>query len=152
MDVINLSLGLPGSYTSTYFDNEVIDIANDQKWVVNAAGNDNIDACNSSPSRAIADTLFKVQAHGSNGATTYFTNYGECTDISAPGLSIPSLSNTGNNPRYMSGTSMAAPHVAGMIAQLISDGRPPIIYTLTENGFTINTKDGSTIDTLGVNC
>lgn len=152
MDVINLSLGLPGAYTSTYFDNEVIDIANYPKWVVNAAGNDNIDACTSSPSRAIANTLYKVQAHDSRGNSAWFTNYGECTDISAPGVYIPSLSNNGNNPSYKSGTSMAAPHVAGMIAQLISDGRPPILYTLTENGFTVNTNDGSTIDTLGVNC
>ena len=155
VDVINLSLGLPGRMISESLDDEVREIANYPKWVVNSAGNDNLDSCSTSPQRAKAATLYKVQAHNEDLISAGFTNYGSCTDLSAPGVDIQSLSNTGNSPSTRSGSSMAAPHVTGMIAQLLSDNIVPAISALTQNGETISAKparSGNTIKTLGVNC
>ncbi len=80
-----------------------------------AAGNDNANACNSSPSRT--PEAITVGATTTNDARASFSNFGTCVDIFAPGQSItsswyssPSATNT------ISGTSMASPHVAGAAA------------------------------------
>ncbi|KAI7904070.1 serine protease [Cokeromyces recurvatus] len=84
-----------------------------------AAGNDNKDACDYSPARAElaitvgASTIFDERA--------YFSNYGECVDVFAPGLNIESVWNTNDHAtNTISGTSMASPHVAGLAAYLLS--------------------------------
>jgi subtilisin family serine protease len=80
-----------------------------------AAGNDNSNACNSSPSRT-AEAI-TVGATSNNDARASFSNYGECVDIFAPGHNITSAWHTGNgDSKTISGTSMASPHVAGMAA------------------------------------
>jgi len=84
-----------------------------------AAGNDNGNACNSSPARVA--TAVTVGATASNDARSTFSNYGTCVDIFAPGTSITSDwigSNTATNT--ISGTSMATPHVAGALAVYLS--------------------------------
>lgn len=84
-----------------------------------AAGNDNADACNSSP--AAAEGPITVGASGIDDSRAYFSNYGECTDIFAPGLSILS---TYIGSKYatntLSGTSMASPHICGLVAYYLS--------------------------------
>jgi len=87
-----------------------------------AAGNSNMDACNTSP--ANVPTAITVGATGtdSTGATqvdnrAYFSNFGSCVSIFAPGLMITSSWIGGNDAiQTISGTSMAAPHVAGIVA------------------------------------
>jgi subtilisin family serine protease len=82
-----------------------------------AAGNSNTNACNSSPARVGA--AITVGATTSSDARSSFSNYGGCLDIFAPGSSITSAwSNGGTNT--ISGTSMAAPHVAGAAALYLS--------------------------------
>ena len=84
-----------------------------------AAGNDNADSCNYSP--AAADLAITVGATDLNDARAYFSNYGKCNDIFAPGLSILS---TWIGSKYatntISGTSMASPHIAGLLAYYLS--------------------------------
>ncbi|KAI5467954.1 peptidase S8/S53 domain-containing protein [Mariannaea sp. PMI_226] len=84
-----------------------------------AAGNDNADACNYSP--AAATEPVTVGASGVDDSRAYFSNYGKCTDIFAPGLNIQS---TWIGSPYavntISGTSMASPHIAGLLAYYLS--------------------------------
>jgi len=84
-----------------------------------AAGNDNADSCNYSP--AAAENAVTVGASALDDSRAYFSNYGPCNDIFAPGLSIQS---TWIGSKYavntISGTSMASPHIAGLLAYYLS--------------------------------
>lgn len=84
-----------------------------------AAGNDNADSCNYSP--ASAGKAITVGASTLGDERAYFSNYGKCNDIFAPGLNILS---TWIGSKYatntISGTSMASPHIAGLLAYFLS--------------------------------
>ncbi|KAK4544675.1 hypothetical protein LTR36_003924 [Oleoguttula mirabilis] len=84
-----------------------------------AAGNDNADSCNYSP--AAADKAVTVGASTLADERAYFSNFGKCNDIFAPGLNIQS---TWIGSKYavntISGTSMASPHIAGLLAYMLS--------------------------------
>lgn len=84
-----------------------------------AAGNDNADACDYSPAAAARAVTVGASTLGDERA--YFSNYGKCVDIFAPGLNIQSTwigSKTAINT--ISGTSMASPHIAGLLAYFLS--------------------------------
>jgi len=86
--------------------------------VVVAAGNSNSDACNFSP--AYVPNAVTVGSTDSNDARSYFSNYGTCVDIWAPGSNVLSLSHTGDTRlSQKSGTSMACPHVSGGAALIL---------------------------------
>lgn len=114
--VANMSLG--GGRTTLLDD--AVDAAVDAgiHFAV-AAGNDNADACNYSP--AASKNAVTVGASAIDDSRAYFSNYGKCTDIFAPGLSIQSTwigSKTAVNT--ISGTSMASPHICGLLAYYLS--------------------------------
>jgi cerevisin len=84
-----------------------------------AAGNDNADACSYSP--AAAEAPITVGATTFTDERAYFSNYGKCTDIFAPGLNIQSTwIGSEHATNMISGTSMASPHIAGLLAYLVS--------------------------------
>ena len=115
--VANMSLG--GGANSA-MDAAVNHMIESGVFVVAAAGNDNRSACNYSPARA--PVAFTVAASDSQDRKATFSNHGPCVDAYAPGVAIPSDwigSRTAVNT--ISGTSMAAPVVAGIAALYLSD-------------------------------
>ncbi len=129
--VLNLSLGGSGACGSTYQD-AINAIVAAGSTVVVAAGNDNANAINFRP--ANCNQVVTVASTDRDGDRAYYSNFGSVVEISAPGgetNSIPangvlSTLNTGTTVpvadayAYYQGTSMAAPHVAGVASLLYS--------------------------------
>lgn len=114
--VANMSLGGGKSTTLDIAVNAAVD--NGLHFAV-AAGNDNADACNYSP--AAAEKAVTVCASTLGDERAYFSNFGKCTDIFAPGLNILSAwIGSEYATKTISGTSMASPHICGLLAYLLS--------------------------------
>jgi subtilisin family serine protease len=108
--VANMSLG---GGRSDILNAAVNNLANSGVFIAVAAGNDNANACNGSPSSAA--NAFSVAASDASDNRAWFSNYGGCVHAYAPGVNIKS-SWIGSSTRNLQGTSMAAPHVAGTAA------------------------------------
>lgn len=131
-DVANMSLG-GGAYTT--LDNAVINASNQGIWFAVAAGNESQNANNVSPARANGARVRTVSAHDSNDRFASFSNYANPPiDFCAPGVSIQSTWRYGGY-NTISGTSMATPHVAGIM--LVNNG------TINTRGYVSNDPDGN---------
>ncbi|KAJ2918786.1 hypothetical protein MD484_g1573, partial [Candolleomyces efflorescens] len=113
--VVNMSLG--GS-NSTSLDDATKKLIENGVHVVAAAGNSNKDAIDISP--AHVSGVITVGASTIDDKRAWFSNYGSVVDVFAPGEYIISAWNkTATDTNTISGTSMASPHVAGLVAYLI---------------------------------
>jgi subtilisin family serine protease len=113
--VANMSLG---GGASQAVDDAVTHMIESGVFASVAAGNNNGNACNYSPART--PSAFTVAASDRNDRKASFSNHGPCVDAYAPGVSIPS-DWIGSATNTISGTSMAAPVVAGIAALYLSD-------------------------------
>lgn len=111
-DVANMSLGGP---PSPALDAAVVAAASNGIRFTLASGNESTDANNSSPARANGNNVYTISAVNSSDVWASFSNYGNPpVDYAAPGVAIKSTwKNGGYNT--ISGTSMAAPHAAGVL-------------------------------------
>jgi subtilisin family serine protease len=117
--VANMSIGAEG--TQAVDDAVAQSIAAGVVYVV-AAGNESVNACTRSPART--PQALTVGATGQMDIMSFFSNYGTCVDLFAPGERIDSAWYTGDtHMNTLDGTSMATPHAAGAAA-LYLEGRP----------------------------
>lgn len=149
-DIINLSLG---GDRDVMVDNVVRDLADSGIYFAIASGNNDRDSCLASPPGAAYGgypRVFSVAAHDKQFVAGSFSNAGDCTTISAPGVDVESTIGGGLSG-LLSGTSMACPHVAGAMAVLLSNDIVPSLESLTAStpagaekiSFTFNTTLGS---------
>lgn len=133
-DVVNMSLG-DDEGISASLDQQVINTSNRGILIAIAAGNDHDLANKYSPGRANGSNIFTVSAIDSLDNFASFSNYGnDVVDYAVPGVRILSAY-LDNRYAIMSGTSMAAPHMAGL---LLLKGR-----NITIGGTAKNDPDGT---------
>lgn len=127
-DVANMSLG--GGISSA-LDQAVINAAAKGIKFALAAGNEATSATNSSPGRANGANIYTVSAHNISDVFASFSNFGNPpVDFCAPGVSIKSTWLAGGY-NTISGTSMATPHVCGIL----------LLGPVNTRGFVTGDKD-----------
>ncbi|HNI43079.1 MAG TPA: S8 family serine peptidase [Chitinophagales bacterium] len=151
-DVVNMSLGggAPSSWDEFWYwatgddrldmENAIRAGANKGIRYILAAGNDAQSATNQTPARINGTNIYTVSAMNWYGCLADFSNYGTPVDYAEPGVDNYSCYKNGGYA-YMSGTSMAAPHLAGI---LLSTGG-----TVRNGGIICGDKDSSA-DRIGI--
>ncbi len=148
--VINMSLGGGGACTSAT-QSAINAAVNRGTTVVVAAGNSNANAANYSP--ASCNNVISVAATNRAGSRSYYSNFGSVVDIAAPGGEtrtvetggILSTLNAGTSTPgsesydYYQGTSMAAPHVAGLAA-LVKSASSALTPAQIESAIKTNSR------------
>lgn len=128
-DAANMSLG---GGISTALDAAVVSASSACPFIL-AAGNESQNANNSSPARANGNNIYTVSSMTSTDNWSSFSNYGNPpVDYCAPGSSVKSTYK-GGGYATLSGTSMAAPHVCGIL----------LIGGITTDGNVNNDPDGN---------
>lgn len=147
--VANMSLG--GGYSAAL--NQAVNAASSTVLFANAAGNSNANSCTFSPASAedgvcVGSTELANSGGSQIDSRSSFSNYGSCNHIFAPGSAIISAY-AGSNTRYatLSGTSMAAPHVAGVLA--IGMQENPRYSSAQLKNWVINNAQTGTVNNAG---
>ncbi|MEL7296071.1 MAG: S8 family peptidase [Pseudomonadota bacterium] len=131
-DVINMSLGGGGACSATT-QSAINTARNNGSTIVVAAGNSNANTSGFNP--ANCSGVITVAATNRNGGRAYYSNFGSEVDVAAPGGDIrfgaaggvlSTLNSGSNGPasdnyEFYQGTSMAAPHVAGLAALMLAE-------------------------------
>lgn len=129
--VINMSLGGSGACDTTS-QNAITSARSRGTVVVVAAGNSNANAANFSP--ASCSGVITVAATNRSGGRAYYSNYGSIVAVAAPGGDVRTSSANGilstlnagttapgaDSYAYYQGTSMATPHVVGVVALMLA--------------------------------
>lgn len=131
-DVANMSLG---GGKSDALNTAVQNASSGGTWFVVAAGNSSAPASNYSPASAVGKYIETIAATDINDTFASFSNYGTPTSYAAPGVSIKSTW-ISSGYRTINGTSMSAPHVAGIL--LVTGG------TIRTSGHSSTAPDGKT--------
>ena len=159
--IINLSLGGPGSCTAGF--QKLFDTLAAQKvTVVVAAGNDGVDVSQSTPANCA--NVIAVGATGPDGKRAPYSNFGPRIDVMAPGgnpgqnitvggttypggilSTVYDDRNKAYSYAFYSGTSMAAPHVAGAVALLLGE-QPDLSFA------EVRDRLKASATSLGTNC
>lgn len=128
-----------GSFSSA-IDDAITYSVNKGVLFLAAAGNDGCSNCIGNPWKTQASNVVIVTATDSNDAGASFNSKGPEVDISAPGVDIGSSASGTNGYVYMSGTSMATPHVTG-VAALIKTLNPTMSASQIANRLTSTAVD-----------
>jgi subtilase family protein/peptidase inhibitor I9 len=119
--VANMSIG--ANNPSTALDTAVTNLVNAGVPVTLSAGNNNVDACGVSPARTPVAITVGATVPATDArliSATLTSNFGPCLDLFAPGVNILSagIANDTDTSTF-TGTSQAAPHVAGVAARFL---------------------------------
>jgi len=145
--VINMSLGGSSPSCASTYQTAINGAVGRGTVVIVAAGNSNVNASGATP--ANCGNVVTVAATDRSGSRSYYSNFGTLVDVAAPGGDVRAAATNGvlstlnagtttpgaQSYAWYQGTSMAAPHAAGLAAQILSKGSrtPAEIETLLKN-------------------